>query len=152
MIEPASLPAWKPVRRCPLQFDSSSFLADPELLQALDKHASPVGCEKECVLFRQGDAPAMLYILRQGAATLTMDSAEGVTLFSVPAAPGSLLGLPGLIGNQPYTLSAIAKAGAQVSSIPRDEFMELMSSDPSLSLQVLKVLAAEVRSARRAIT
>ena len=93
----------------------------------------------------------MLYILRQGSATLTMDSPQGVTLFSVPAAPGSLLGLPGLIGNQPYTLTAIAKAGAQVSSIPRDEFMALMSSDSSLSMQVLKVLAAEVRSARRAI-
>ena len=151
MIEQASFAAQMPVRWCPLHFDPSSFLADPELLQALEKHASPFGCEKECVLFRQGDAPSMLYILHQGAATLTMDSAEGVTLLSVPAAPGSLLGLPGLISSRPYTLTAIAKAGAQVSTIPRDKFMDLMRSDPPLSLLVLKVLAAEVRSARRAI-
>ena len=134
-----------------MHFDPTSFVADPELLQALEKHASPVVCDEQRVLFRQGDAPEMLYILQQGSATLTMDSAEGVPLFAVPASPGSLLGLPGLIGDQPYTLSAIAQPGARVSSIPRAEFMALMRTEPAISLQVLKVLAAEVRSARRAI-
>ena len=103
-------------------------------------------------MFRQGDAPEQLFILHQGEATLTMHAPDGDLVFSVPAAVGSLLGLPGLVGNQPYTLTATAHAGAEVSSVAREAVMELMRTDPSVSLNVLKVLAAEVRSARRAIS
>jgi CRP-like cAMP-binding protein len=134
-----------------LPLDPSAFLADPELLDALGPRAVPVACEQERVLFRQGEAPASLFILHRGRATLTMRSPGGESVFIVPVAAGSLLGLPGLIGNQPYTLTATAHAGAQVSSISRDDMMALMRSDPAISLNVLKVLAAEASSARRAI-
>jgi CRP-like cAMP-binding protein len=137
--------------RCPLEFDPTAFVADPHLLFALEQRAVPVACEGERVLFRQGDLPAMLFILHEGEATLTMNSAAGEKVLSVPVRAGSLLGLPGLIGNQPYTLTATAHAGAQVSSVARDAVMALMRSDPAISLNVLKVLAAEVRSARLAI-
>jgi CRP-like cAMP-binding protein len=60
--------------------------------------------------------------------------------------------LPGLIGNEPYTLTAIASKGARLSLVPRDKFNTLMRSDPHLSLKMLQVLAAEVRSARQALS
>jgi CRP-like cAMP-binding protein len=53
--------------------------------------------------------------------------------------------------NEPYTLTATARSGAQLSFVSRDDFTALMQSDPLLSLKVLEVLAAEVRSARQAI-
>jgi CRP-like cAMP-binding protein len=62
-----------------------------------------------------------------------------------------VLGLPGLIGNEPYTLTATARSGAKLGFITRDDFTALMQSDPLMSLKVLQVLAAEVRSARQAI-
>jgi CRP-like cAMP-binding protein len=61
------------------------------------------------------------------------------------------LGLPGLIGNQPYTLAAIARKDAELRFVPREEFTNLMQTSPRLSLKVLEVLASEVRSARQAI-
>jgi CRP-like cAMP-binding protein len=80
-----------------------------------------------------------------------MDSTDGDPIMSAEAIAGSLLGLPGLIGNQPYTLTAIARKNAEISFITRDDFTGIMRSDPPLSLKVLQVLAAEVRSARHAI-
>jgi CRP-like cAMP-binding protein len=65
--------------------------------------------------------------------------------------PGSILGLPALISDQPYSLTAIAGAGAQVRFVGRSEFFSLMQSNPLLSLKMLKVLAAEVRTARKAL-
>jgi CRP-like cAMP-binding protein len=135
-----------------VHFDPSAFIADEKLLCALGERSVAVACEQERVLFRQGDAPAQLFILHQGKATLTMHAPDGGLVFSMPAAEGSLLGLPGLVGNQPYTLTATAHAGAAVSSVGRDAVMDLMRTDPAVSLNVLKVLAAEVRSARRAIS
>ena len=72
-------------------------------------------------------------------------------ILSVQAAAGSLLGLPGLIGNQPYSLTAIARSGARVSFIARAEFTAFMHTEPEAALKILQVLAAEVSSARRAL-
>jgi CRP-like cAMP-binding protein len=135
-----------------VQLDPAAFLADPELVQALDVRATPIPCEDDRVLFRQGDPPIGLYILLKGEATLSMVSEDGESLMSIQAAAGSLLGLPGLIGNQPYSLTAIARRGARVSFIARNDFNALMQSELPLLLLVLQVLASEVRSARIAIT
>lgn len=134
-----------------MKLESSAFRADPQLIFALGSKATELSCESDRVLFRQGDAPAGLYILNKGAVTLTMDSKQGEAILFAEAGSGSLLGLPGLIGNEPYTLTATARSGAELGFVPREEFTELMQSDPLLSLKVLQVLAAEVRSARHAI-
>jgi CRP/FNR family transcriptional regulator len=134
-----------------VHLDPTAFEADTELITVLEKKATRVDCASERVLFAQGDSPVGLYIVRNGAARLTMESAEGKPLVAVTAPMGSLLGLPGVLGNQPYTLTATAEAGAVVAFIPRDEFIALMQSEPLMALKILGVLAAEVRSARRAI-
>ncbi len=134
-----------------MKLDPSAFVADPELILALEKRSTVISCVDDRVLFAQGDTPQGLYILHQGETTLTMTSPTGEQLMSVQATAGSLLGLPGLIGNEPYSLTAIARNGARVSFIPREEVTSLMRLVPSLALKMLQVLAAEVRSARGAL-
>jgi CRP-like cAMP-binding protein len=130
----------------------SAFLADPELIQALEKHSTAISCHGEDrVLFNQGDHPQGLFILNQGETTLSMTSPTGEHLMSIQASAGSLLGLPGLIGNEPCTLTAIARNGAQLSFVPRDEVTCLMRTNPMLALKMLQVLAAELCSARRTL-
>ncbi len=135
-----------------MQLDPSAFQADPELLDALEKHATSIPCDEDRALFRQGDPPIGLYILRKGEAVISMTGDNGESILSIRATAGSLLGLPGLIGNQPYSLAAVACRGARVGFIARSDFNALMHTDPALSVKVLQVLAAEVRSARLAIT
>ena len=134
-----------------VQLDPSAFLADPQLIHALEACSTPVPCESDHVLFRQGEPAVGLYILQKGAATVSMISPDGQSLFAVQALPGSLLGLPGLVSGQPYSLTATACAGSRVSFVSRDDFTALMQADPLLSLKILQVLAAEVRSARKAL-
>lgn len=134
-----------------VKLDPSAFLADPRLIEALEEHSTAICCGEDRVLFRQGDNPQGLYILKQGDLTLTMTSPGGQQLISIQAHAGSLLGLPGLVSDEPYTLTAIARDGARLSFVTRDEFTSLMQSRPLLSLKILEVLAAEVRSARRAM-
>lgn len=134
-----------------MNLDRSAFVADPELIQGLEKQSAHVACSEERILFRQGDDPAGLYILKSGGVTLTMNSPLGNELVCLEAAPGSLLGLPGLAGDQPYTLTATAHAGSYLSFLPRDRFTGLMRTEPLLAFKVLQVLAAEVRAARGAL-
>jgi CRP-like cAMP-binding protein len=134
-----------------VKLDPSAFLADPELIKALEKRASPYTCDEDRVLFRQGDQPTGLFIVRSGEVTLSMDPGATENIFSCQTTNGSLLGVPGLIGNQPYSLTAVAKRGAEISFVAREDFNILMQSDQRLMLLVLQVLAAEVRSARLAL-
>ncbi len=135
-----------------MQLDPSAFLADPELIDALEKRATPFLCDEDRVLFRQGDLPTGLFVIRKGEATLSMNPGVSENAFSCKTIAGSVLGVPGLIGNQPYSLTAVALRGAEVSFIAREDFNVLMQSDQPLMLLVLQVLAAEVRSARLALT
>jgi CRP-like cAMP-binding protein len=134
-----------------VQLDSSAFVADPEVVQALAQRATPLDCKEDRILFRQGEMPSGLYILQSGEATLSMDSGAGDVVLSFQTTAGSLLGLPGLVGNCPYSLGAVARAGARLSFITRDDFTSIMQANPMLSLKILQILAAEVHSARRAI-
>ena len=135
-----------------MKLDPSAFVADSELIQALQGFSVPIACEEDRMLFRQGDLPTGLYILHKGSATLTMTSPLGGFLTRVSLQSGSLLGLPGLIGNRPYTMTGMVLKGSEVSFVTREDFSQLMLTQPSLSLMVLRVLAAEVRTARNAMS
>ncbi len=135
-----------------MQLDSAAFVVDPELAQALRERSSPIPCDTDRLLFRQDDPAVGVYLLEQGAVTLTMHSLDGRTIFSLEVLPGSLLGLPALVSDHPYSLSAVARAGAQVSFVTRTDFFAIMQTQPALCLKMLQVLAAEVRTARQAIS
>jgi CRP/FNR family transcriptional regulator len=135
-----------------MNLDSSAFIADQELIRALRERADSVDCAHERFLFRQGDEPTGLYLVLNGEVTITMESPAGNEVVSMRAEPGSLLGLPGLVGNQPYSLSAFASRDAEVSFVSRAAFSQLMLSEPNLAILILRVLANEVRTARLAIT
>jgi CRP-like cAMP-binding protein len=135
-----------------LKLDPSAFVADKELLEALEARSTLIACDTDRILFHQGDLPNGLYILRSGSATLSMTSLTGEQIISTPVPPGSLLGLPGFISDQPYSLTGKASKGAELGFVSRESFSDLMLSNPALSLKVLSVLAAEVRAARSALS
>lgn len=135
-----------------VNFDSSSFVAEKDLIEALEKRSSTVVCEEDQKLFVQGGNPNGLYILRKGVAILSMESPTGGVLMSITLFPGSLMGLPALIGNEPYTLSGTANKGSELGFVTREDFNSLMLTDSTLAVRVLRVLAAEVRTARHAIS
>jgi len=134
-----------------VQLDPTAFVADPQLIRALEARSTPVPCVSDRPLFRQGEAAVGVFILHQGVVTLSMLSKDGHSLLAAQARPGSILGLPGAISNEPYTITATAGAGTNVSFVGRHDLMALMHADPMMSIKMLQVLAAEVRSARKAL-
>jgi hypothetical protein len=136
----------------PVTTKTTAFVANAKLIEALERRSQPVTGGIDCILFRQGETPRGVFILRSGEATLTMKSSGGDTLLQLRATAGSLLGLPGVIGGEPYTLTASVRGGSVVSFVSRKDFEALIREEPALSLGVCEVLAAEVRSARQALS
>ena len=83
---------------------------------------------------------------------MTLENDGGAQVASVPMAPGSILGLPALVSDKAYSMTAVAKSGATVGFLTRDDFSALMFTEPSLAFMILRVLAAEVRSVRVALS
>jgi CRP-like cAMP-binding protein len=81
-----------------------------------------------------------------------MESRAGRVVMCAQAGPGSLLGLPGIIGHVPYTMTAMARKGSAVRFVTRSDFEDILSAEPSLYLGMLGLLAAQIHSAREAIT
>jgi CRP-like cAMP-binding protein len=130
----------------------SSFVADSTLIQALEQRSVPLPCLRGLMLFRQGDLPIGLYIIRSGEAMLLLTDENGNEVAQFDVGAGSILGLPAVVANEPYSLSAMVRERSQVSFVEIAVFEELMREQPSLFPKVLEVLAAEVRSARNALT
>lgn len=131
-----------------MKLDAIAFVGEEALVKVLRERSTPLECGDGRVLFRQDDSPDGLYIVHDENVNLSMRSPDGELVMEIPAHPGSLLGLPGCVSGIGYSLSATAHKGAQVSFVSRDEFSRLMLQEPSIAMMILKVLAAEVRTAR----
>lgn len=81
-----------------------------------------------------------------------MTAEDGEEVLHLKIGPGSILGVPAVVGRDFYTLSAFACPGAEVGNVAQKDFEDLIQSEPSLFPKVLEVLAAEVRSARLALS
>ena len=129
----------------------SEILADAELCAEIEKWAAPSFATEGEVLFRQGDASGDAFFVKAGEIALTMHVSGGA-LWAVRATRGSLVGLPAVIGNEPYSMTAKVIRDSQICRIGRDSFHELMQQNPRLCCNILKILAGEVHGARKALT
>jgi CRP-like cAMP-binding protein len=98
-----------------------SFIADPQLFEALEQRSASIPCSKGQVLFKQGEVPIGLYLLKTGKASLIMQTDKGEEVVHLTVGSGSILGLPAIVGNVPYTLSAMAHHGSEVNFLARKD-------------------------------
>lgn len=134
-----------------MPLNPSSFASDPELVQVLQSKSSPVHHSETKVLFNQGEEVTGLYILRNGAATISSLSGGSDFKLLVQTTAGALLGLPCLFGEEPYPFTTIVHGGSELSFLSRENFFALVEAHPHLSRKMLQLLASEVQSVRQAI-
>jgi CRP-like cAMP-binding protein len=131
---------------------NKSPVADPKLIEVLESLSLPIYCGQGRKLFMQGEACNGLYILESGEAAQVLNAASGRTVYCIHTGSGSLLGLPATVGNEPYSMTAMVKKGSKVRFVTRYDFEKLVEAEPQLYPGVMQLLAAEVRSARLALS
>jgi CRP-like cAMP-binding protein len=128
-----------------------SFVADGNLTRALAARSKPLLSKAGQILFRQGDSPTGIYVLLSGTASLEMKAGQ-LKVMKFTVAAGSILSLPAIVGNQLYSMTALACHGSELRFVPRREFEDLIQAEPSLHPKVFEILASEVRCARLALS
>ena len=126
------------------------YIGSPELISAFNANAKTLYCARDRVLFGKGEVASKVYLVRSGGVTLMLPySLSRAMVFRAEA--GALVGLPAAFSEEPYSMTAVALKDSEFAVMSREDFLNLTSANPSLSLEVLKVLAAETRAARMAI-
>lgn len=121
-----------------------------DISKVLDAMASTANYPKNAVIFTQGDFAAGVYVVRKGSVRMTVKTGGSEVLMRV-AQPGSVLGLPGVLSDKPYSLTAVAVQPCELGFIKAEDLRRLIRDNPAIGLQVLQLLSEDVRAARGAI-
>ena len=103
---------------------------------------------KGAVLFRMGEPAFGIFLLRKGSLSLRLESGEGKVLVDRTVTPNSIVGLPSTLSGGRYSLTAVTLEESDLALVDRPVLMELVKSDPSLGLELMRALGEEVLQMR----
>ena len=100
------------------------------------------------VIFREGDAGHLLYVIRQGAVRLHK-SIDGFDAIVDELHPGDFLGATGVIGNGTQSATAVATAPTQCLTLKGDTLEYLLAADVELSMRFIQTLAQRLAASHK---
>ena len=124
-------------------------VSSSEVRELLAQMGSPMQVQAGNWVFHRGDTVRGVFLVQSGQVELSPGGALDPSLARRLAGPGSLLGLPATMTGHAYSLSARALEDALLYFVERDRFLALVKESPQACLEVVDILAREVRDARR---
>jgi hypothetical protein len=134
-----------------LQMRTQTFPVDHQLAAQVACLGRSIVVAKGTPLFKQGGEPLAVYVLQSGAARLTLADKRGIPRLKLTAAAGTILGLPAVFANLPYSLSAELTDASDVVVISSGLLLDAARQDGKFCLRLLRLLGEEVHAVRRLI-
>lgn len=122
---------------------------DPANLVSLARASWWKQVPKGVFLFFQGDPSDAVYLLRQGAITIRLESPDGRELVINEILPGDCFGELGILTRQPRSTSAEAIVVSEVLLIPRSIFKSVIEQESSLALRLLELTARRLQNSSK---
>lgn len=123
----------------------------PELRKELTAVCFRVLLPAGSTIFREGEEPNGVLILRKGRAKVIMSSEEGRTVILYMAAPGELLGLSSVISATTRQVTAVAVEPCELDLVRREEFLGFLDRHEDQFRAALDELAMQHASILEAI-
>ena len=98
-------------------------------------------------LFRQGDAPAAIYVVREGRVRLVRHLNDGAAVALHVAQANETVAEAALFADA-YHCDAVAEAPSDVTVLPQADLLAALEADPQAALALAKGFAAQVRDLR----
>lgn len=111
-------------------------------LQRIIDTATEVQVGPGHVLMERGHPGAGLFVIEEGTVSIDLGTRQ------VELGPGEFIGELALLTNVPHTGRAKAKTDVTAFAISRDDFIQLLESEPKAALAMLSTVAARLASSR----
>ncbi len=109
---------------------------------SLDRKAHLI--RKKQDIYLEGDEATRLYFVQSGRVKTVKTTDGGKELVVGLHGPGAFFGYLPLLQNAPHGDSAIAVDESELRYIPKDDFTELLSRNPEVGQQFVRLLAGQV--------
>jgi CRP-like cAMP-binding protein len=97
------------------------------------------------VIFHQGDPGDALFIVMSGAIKIMLPSDTGDEAILATLRPGDVFGELALLDGAPRSATASALEATETLILPRDQFRELLATEPAIRDAILASMAGELR-------
>jgi CheY-like chemotaxis protein len=95
-------------------------------------------------IFTEGNHPIRLYYIQKGRVKIFKTNNEGKEFIVRIANEGEFFGYTAMLKNSVYTTNAEALEPSQIAGIPRNEFEQLLNTNPEVSRKFISLLANDV--------
>ena len=129
--------------------DSHNLIPSLELTKRLERLATIVHKPKGAILFHRGDSASGVYLVRNGEVSLSIECDDAIFPPRIMTS-GFLVGLPGTVSGNPYSLTAEVVEDAELAFIPRKAVLDLLRENSALCFQVMEMLSEEITQIRSA--
>jgi len=126
-------------------FKSHSILTElpPQDAKIITAHMSDQNYSKGEIIFREGSFPSGIFFIRNGKVKkYKVDNQQREQIIYV-ANTGELIGYHALLAEERYPDSASALEDSLIAFIPKEDFLEALSTSKILSQRLLKLLSHE---------
>jgi CRP/FNR family transcriptional regulator, cyclic AMP receptor protein len=97
------------------------------------------------VIFHKGDPGSSMYLIVEGQVRIVLPSDAGEEALLGVLDTGDFFGDLSLIDGQPRSATIIASEPTETVVLHRDDFLKVVHSNPSVAIDMLKVLARRLR-------
>lgn len=123
-----------------------------EELASFNESKSCMSFKKGQTIFSEGGYPLGIFCVNSGKVKLSHSGQDGKEQIIHMAKEGDVLGYRALLSTERYNATAVALDDTNVCFVPRDTFFKVLKSSQGLSLEIIKLLATELRRAVNTIT
>lgn len=144
-------PEIPPCENCTSRYKSIFCNLSIEELEQLSEHKGCAYYKKEQIIFREEAYPHGLFCVNRGKVKISKIGTEGKEQIVRLAREGDIIGYRALLSGEAYTASAFALEETDICYIPKETFYQILENNPGLSLQMMKRLAHDLKSAEEKI-
>jgi CRP-like cAMP-binding protein len=122
---------------------------DDKLLNGLmtaTQHRLPAHCPLNKVIMKEGDVGVFMYVVLEGRVAISIQSKVVERV-----GPGGIFGEMALVDQSPRAATATAETDCDLLSLNRNDFLDLVKTNPAFGVSLLKATADRLRvmTARR---
>ena len=137
---------------CSKRFSSVFCRAEVENLRVVNEHKVCSVYKNGQMIFNEGNYAFGLFCINAGKLKISRNGDDGREVILRLAKPGDIIGYKALLTNDKYSASAVALDDCNVCFIPKDLFLKILKSDSSLSIELMRMLSAELGKVETKLT
>ncbi|HJW16948.1 MAG TPA: response regulator [Flavisolibacter sp.] len=121
-----------------------SITSGKEALQQFIDGRNTNRYKKKQIIFSEGNRPTRLYYIQKGKVKIIKSNDEGKELVVNLFNEGDFFGYTALLEGNSYKASAVAIEECEIAEIPKEEFEELMNTNPEVTHKFIQLLAKNI--------